>query len=279
MRAIVIRNLKLYFRDKTTVFFSVLSSLIVLGLYFLFLGKSLASNMGGIPNAQGLVDTWVIAGILSITSVTTSLSVLGIKIQDEDLKISKDFHSAPVKKSSLVLGHILSASIVSLIMTVITFIISELFMYLRGVELLSIRAMLLLIPLMMITVLSNVAMMFFVISSIKTVRQLSVMGSLFGTFIGFITGMYIPIGDLPDFAQTIVKIFPVSHSVALFRTIMLSDFVGYDHVKHLDGIKYPLGLAYQFGSFEMTSMMSLAVVVISGVIFSILGLKKFKAKN
>ena len=38
MKALCIRSLRLYFRDKGAVFFSLLAVLIVFGLYALFLG-------------------------------------------------------------------------------------------------------------------------------------------------------------------------------------------------------------------------------------------------
>jgi multidrug/hemolysin transport system permease protein len=38
MRAFTVRNLKVFFRDKSSVFFSLLSAIIIIGLYVLFLG-------------------------------------------------------------------------------------------------------------------------------------------------------------------------------------------------------------------------------------------------
>ena len=42
------RNLRLFFRDKMSVFFSLLSVFIIIGLYVLFLGDMMTGNMGGL---------------------------------------------------------------------------------------------------------------------------------------------------------------------------------------------------------------------------------------
>ena len=57
MIAFAKRNLKLFFRDKSSVFFSLLSVLIVLGLYVLFLGDQLVSSMKDVTGANRLMDS------------------------------------------------------------------------------------------------------------------------------------------------------------------------------------------------------------------------------
>lgn len=45
IKAMTKRNLLIYFRDKGTVFFSVLSALIVLAIMVMFLGESSSSGL------------------------------------------------------------------------------------------------------------------------------------------------------------------------------------------------------------------------------------------
>ena len=67
---LVIRNLKLYLRDKAAVFFSFLSVIIIVFLYVLFLGAmqadNLAENFGDIPGVDWLVASWIMAGLLTV---------------------------------------------------------------------------------------------------------------------------------------------------------------------------------------------------------------------
>ena len=110
------RNLKLYFRDKSSVFFSLLAVFIIIGLYVLFLGNMLTSNMEWMgDHARFVTDSWIMAGLLAVTSLTTTMGAYGIMIEDKTKKVFKDFTASPVKRSSLVGGYILSSFIIGVI--------------------------------------------------------------------------------------------------------------------------------------------------------------------
>ena len=79
MIAFAHRNLKIFFRDRSAVFFSLLSPLILIGLYVLFLGDVYADNFSEIANARELLDRWVMAGLLSTTAVTGAIGLSGGK--------------------------------------------------------------------------------------------------------------------------------------------------------------------------------------------------------
>ena len=51
------RNLKMFFRQKSAVFFSLLGVIIIIALYLLFLGDVWRSNFGDIPGAGFLMDS------------------------------------------------------------------------------------------------------------------------------------------------------------------------------------------------------------------------------
>ncbi len=93
--AITGRNLKIYFRDKGAVFFSLLSMIIVICLMLFFLGdmnvESITEILEQFPgrdaaadekNAELLILSWTCAGIISINAVTVTLSVHSAVIKD-----------------------------------------------------------------------------------------------------------------------------------------------------------------------------------------------------
>ncbi|MCE2347505.1 ABC transporter permease, partial [Streptococcus thermophilus] len=55
MSAMVKRNLKIYFRDKASVFFSMLSVIIIFALYILFIGDSVNSGLKFLPHPNRLM--------------------------------------------------------------------------------------------------------------------------------------------------------------------------------------------------------------------------------
>ena len=68
-----LRNLVLFFKDRTAVILSFLAEFIVVGLYILFIRKNMITSFAQIKGIELLMDTWMIAGILGITSVTTTM--------------------------------------------------------------------------------------------------------------------------------------------------------------------------------------------------------------
>ena len=100
------RNLKLFFRDRTSVFFSLLAVFIIIGLYVLFLGNMMAKNFKELlgDNARFAVDSWVMAGLLSVTSITTTMGALGTMLRIKQRKSQKIFHQPHLSARSLPAG-------------------------------------------------------------------------------------------------------------------------------------------------------------------------------
>jgi len=215
MIQLAIRNLKIFFRDKSAVFFSLLAVFIIIGLYVLFLGDMFEKEMSQIEDARFLMDSWIMAGLLGITSITTTMGAFGIMVNDKYRKISKDFYTAPIRKSTLAGGYIISTFVIGVIMCIITLVLAEIYIVSSGGKILPVLAIIKIFGLILISVISSSSMVFFAVSFFNSQNAFASACTVIGTLIGFLTGIYIPIGSLPNAVQIIVKIFPVSHSAAL----------------------------------------------------------------
>ena len=98
---ITTRNLRLFFRDRLGVFFSLVSALVVFLLYTLFLGNLQTEGLGeSFPQAtedeiRGFVDSWMFAGILGITTITTALGAMVVFVEDSGSGRFQDFLVSP----------------------------------------------------------------------------------------------------------------------------------------------------------------------------------------
>ncbi|HHX37748.1 MAG TPA: ABC transporter permease, partial [Clostridiaceae bacterium] len=126
MRALISRNLKLYFRDKVAVFFSLLSVLIVIVLYVLFLAQmqidTVTSASGGMiseDKIKALINTWVLAGLLSITTVTSTLGGYATMVNDLEKKKWMDFKSSPVKQTYYPVAQFISAFLIGTVVSLV----------------------------------------------------------------------------------------------------------------------------------------------------------------
>ncbi|MDY0028145.1 MAG: ABC transporter permease [Candidatus Humimicrobiaceae bacterium] len=279
------RNLKLFFRDKASVFFSLLAVFIIIGLYVFFLGRMMTEGFENLlgDNARFIVDSWVMAGILSVTSITTTMGALGIMVDDRSKKILNDFYSAPLKRSYLTCGYLLSCFIIGIIMTIIALVIAEIYIISGGGELLGLMSLLKLLGVMFISVFAGSSMVFFIVTFFKSSNAFAAASTVIGTLIGFLTGIYIPIGQLPSGVQTAIKIFPISHSAALFRQIMMeapmSEALAGAPVEVITDFKKTMGVIFFAGDKEITPLINILVLVATGVIFLILSIVNISIKK
>ncbi len=275
MIAFAIRNIKLYFRDKGAVFFSVLTVLITLGLYFLFLGDVYAENIikSGVTvtGASEIMDNWVMAGIVAEVSITVSHGVLGIIIADKARKITKDFYVSPVKNSALTGGYISCAFVVSVLMTVATFVLAQGYFLLNGRAVIHVAKLPKIFGVIFLVNFAATGMMSFFVSLFKSQQAYSSASSVIGTLLGFVMGIYLPIGMYPSIVQWIIKCFPISHGAVLLRQLMMETVME----DAFSGIPEPVfeeicesfGVTYYFGDFKVTPLISVCILLATGVVF------------
>lgn len=268
------RNTKLFFRDKASVFFSLLSVLIILGLYILFLGDVWVIDYPDKVAAGKMMNAWIMAGVVVIASFTTSLGAFGVSIDDRALKIEKDFLSTPVKRSNIANGYILSSFFISTFMALFTFVLAEAYILVKGGELLDVVAILKVLGVILITSFVSVAIIQFIVGFIKTSSAFSAFSAIIGTLLGFLTGIYMPIGVLPNSIQNVVRFFPISHAATLTRQIfmekpMAAMFNGAP-ASALAEFQEMAGVTFTMFGNKVTPLMSILYILLTGIIFSFL---------
>ena len=265
------RNLLVFFKDKASVFFSLLSVFIIIGMYALFLGDVWTSGMTDITGARYLMDSWIVAGLIAVTSVTTTMGAFGTMVEDQSTKRIKDIRSAPLPRVSIAGGYILSAFIIGVIMSVVALVLCEFYIVAGGGAMLGGMELLKVFGLIVLSTFSNTALVLFFVSFFRSNNAFSIASTIIGTVIGFLTGIYIPIGSLPEGVQTVIKFFPPSHSAVLLRQVIMDDaiktgFAGAP-ASAVSEFQQMLGVTFQIGGTTVTPLTSIIVLVVSGFLF------------
>lgn len=265
------RNLLIFFRDKSSVFFSLLGVFIILGLYVLFLGDAWTSNLSDVPGAREMMDNWIIAGMLAVTTFTTSMGAFGIMINDKAMKITKDFYSSPISRNSIAGGYVLSSFFISLIMSVVTLVLGQIYIIANGGSMMGLLVILKVLILIVLSAFVNTAIIFFIVSFFKSQNAFATASTIIGTLIGFLTGIYLPISMLPEGVQWIIKLFPVSHAAALFRQVMMeapitTSFKGMPP-EHAAEFKDMMGVTFNFGDYTTTATASILILIVTAAVF------------
>ena len=241
----------------------------------------MSSEVSNYVDTDLIMFNWLIAGILAINSISTTLTVFGTKVKDDEKDISKDLHSTPTSKAKVAGGYIGAAFIISMLISVFTLVIAQVILFFQFGEIISFITLLKVLGITLATVFSNSAMMYLVILYIETSGAYSMASSLIGSFSGFLAGVYIPIGVLPDAVAYVIKLFPASHAASLLRRVLMeSEFQKMGDVPSevIAEVKETLGVVFTLGDGHITATQSLIYVLLTGVIFYMLAVWKL-SKN
>ena len=285
--SLVQRNNKVFRRDKTQVFYSLLSGIIVIVLYAVFLQKmqvdAIEQMTEATPELITMVNEWLVAGLLSMIAVTTTLAAYGIAVQDLESKAQADFLTAPISRATIQFSYVFNAFIIGCIFSFIALIGCEIFIVSTGGELLSIGDFVHVVGLLFLSVLLASVFNLFLVLFATTQNSFSTLSTIVGTALGFLCGVYVPIGALPSFAQNLIMYFPISHTTLLLRNAFMESSI----TKVFEGIpasnveeyKEMYGIVYNLHGNILSTSTSVMIILATILILAILSIILFKKKN
>lgn len=282
--ALSLRNLRLFIRDKALVFFSFLSVIIILGLYVLFLGEIQTNNIKesvgmSIPEIDALVYAWMLPGLIAVASVTLSLGNMGRLVDDAKDENLNDFLVSPLKRWQLILSYLLSSVVITTVISLFMFILSIFIVKIKGGPWLNPEQIIQSIGIIVLLIISSALLSLYIASWVKSPNTYGVVNTMVGTFIGFVTGAYMPMGIMPIFVQNMFNILPVSLGASLLRQIYLGPIMDKVFAKApiemVNEYRYFQGIDLKvFGHILEPNFMLIVIFISIGILF-ILNLLRF----
>ncbi|MBW4033665.1 MAG: ABC transporter permease [Acidobacteria bacterium] len=281
------RNLRLYFRDRLGVFFSLLAAIILFLLYTLFLGNLQTQGLKqGFPDApdgavKTFVDSWMFAGIVGITAVTTGLGAFSAFVEDGSSGRFRDFLVSPIKRSQLILGYLLSSFVIALTMTLIVLLVSVAYLFFTDGLVLTAGQLALTVAYVALSCAAYAALSAFVISFVRTQGAFSALSTIVGTVLGFLSGAYIPVGSLPEGVANVINALPFGQSSMIvrqqFTESSLTDLSG-DQPQALASLRRAYGITTSIGDWDVTVGYVLAILAAMIVIFTTLAALRIRSR-
>jgi multidrug/hemolysin transport system permease protein len=193
----------------------------------IFLAKmqtdSITERAGDIiePNAiRYLVHSWILAGLLSVTTITSVLGGFGGMVVDRERSIIMDFKSSPLKAWVYPFAHIAAAVLIGVIISTIPLIIYPVCIYIITGYALTVTQLLQGFGLVVVSSLVNSFVMGFICSFFGTTGAFASASIVVGTVIGFVNGLYVPVGILNPTVQNVLAAFPSANIAAVFRDVL-----------------------------------------------------------
>ena len=231
------RNILVFMRDYSAVFFSVLSMLIILLLQVVFLGEMnensilwALSEYGGErdvltdeKNAEYLINVWTLAGILIVNTVTVSLTVMQTMIRDEAKGQLASFYVAPVKRIKIALSYILTSGTIGSGMSFLTFLIGQGYLLLQGNPIFSVEVFLKVLAIILLNAFVYAAIGYLLALFVHSESAWGGLLTVIGTLVGFLGGIYLPVSQLSEGVVKVLKCLPILHGTAMMREVLTKE--------------------------------------------------------
>ena len=274
------RNVLCYFRDRGAVVFSLMAVIIVVLLYLLFLRNMLVESYPDMDGMPRLIDAWVLSGILGIVPVTTSAGSLQTMVEDKANGRMRDILVTPMRPHEIAAGYIMSTFLVGLIMSVITMVVCIAYLAATGCPL-SASGIAVTAALLIPSSLSGSIVIYAITSFFRSTGAFSGFFVVVSVLIGFLAGIYMPMGTMPDGMQVVGTLVPASHMASLFRDSLaggaLDDVFAGAPADVLADFRTDMGFDLSLGSFGFDpSSCIVYVLAVTAAFFAIavLGIRR-----
>ena len=292
MLELISRNRKVYTRDRLAFFMSFLSVIILILVYQIFLGQiqidaikeALNSDTASTDTIQ-MVNYWLISGLTTIISMTSTLGAFGVMVSDREKKLSEDFKVSPVSNFKIELSYAVFAILFGIIMTMFSCIFAiGMFNGFSSLLDFSTTDYLSILGIVSMGTVLAATIILPILAFIRTSSAFTTLSTIVGTFIGFISGVYLSIGSVGESLQQVMTWFPLTQVNALLKQILMKDAISkvFDHAPStvIMNYKESYGVILQNPSGEhlstqfMFAYISIIIVVLLGVHFMIKKVKK-----
>lgn len=235
------RNVLLFFKDWQSILFSLLTSIIVLVLYLLFLKGTFVSAiqraMEQYPGLASMVpqkdiamfaNLFLLSGILGSAMISVPFSCITVVVKDRANKVDYDILATPMKREQIILAYFISAVLTSILLNSIILAVGLIGIRMQGNMYLNISQVIKAFSIVALGSISASAIFMIVVLFFKTVSACEAFFGILSAASGFVIGAYIPISQFSNEVQTVCNLFPASQITIMLRNILLNGLL--DHI-------------------------------------------------
>jgi multidrug/hemolysin transport system permease protein len=233
------RNMLVFFSNKGSVFFSMLTPLIILALYFLFLKGTYLSSMEGATESLGsLIDSkdieqfvngMLLTGIISTALLTIPYNALETIVKDREDKTYFDIIATPVKRSEIILSYFLAAAAAAFIQTIIVLFLGIALLKMNGSMYLEISDIAGLVGTVLLGTVSSTAIFMLIMMFFKSMSTCAAFMGILSAVSGFVIGAYIPLSEFNVHIRDFCNLVPATGISVLIRNFLTGGVV-----RHMD---------------------------------------------
>ena len=233
MFELISRNRKVYTRDRLAFFMSFLSVIILILVYQVFLGQiqidavkeALGSDTASSDTTK-MVNYWLISGLTTIISMTSTLGAFGVMVSDKEKKLSEDFKVSPISNFKVELSYAIFAILFGIILTMFSCVFAiGIFNGFASLLDYSAKDYLTIFGIISLSTVLSASIILPILTFIQTSSAFTTLSTIVGTFIGFISGVYLSIGSVGETLQQVMTWFPMTQVNALLKQVLMKNSI------------------------------------------------------
>lgn len=233
------RHLMVFFKNKVRLMYTLLVPVIIFAVYLLFLRDLELSMVANILSDEAinitaatvgkanfdelnrligtLVDSWMLSGIIGISTVTVALQTNTVIVEDKQNGVNRDFASSPIHRNVLIASYFFYNFLVSALICFVFWIICLIYLACAGEFAIGFGSVMMSLVVMFFATVASTLMTVFICSFVKTEGTMMSIVAIFSTAVGFLIGAYMPLGMLPVWVQWICAFIPGTYACSLLR--------------------------------------------------------------
>ncbi len=235
--ALMKRHFIVYFRNWQTVLFTMMVPLVIVLVYILFLRpletslvEAEIANYIAAENITdelldlicGLVDSWMISGIMAVSCITVSLNINTLMVRDKETGITKDFLSSPIPSTTIMISYFVFNFCVTSLINMVVLFVSLIYLACSGAVMINVSSFFALIGILLLSAFASALLTFFICNFISKESVLAAVVAIFSAAIGFLVGAYLPTSMLPSGVEALTGFIHGTYSASLFRNFFMS---------------------------------------------------------
>ncbi|MCH5152343.1 MAG: ABC transporter permease [Clostridiales bacterium] len=232
--ALVVRNIKCYFKDKFLFFVSLLTPMILLVLYVTFLRSVYINSIkdifalfgfaGDDDIINGVAGAWLLSSIIAVSSVTVAICSNAVMISDKVDGAINDLRVSPVNGTTVSLSYFVANFLVTLLVMLCVLAVGSIYLAIVGWYIPFGDFMMILVDIIC-AVLFGSLLAGVIESFISTQGGLSAISTLVSSMYGFICGAYMPLSQFAEGMRNAICVLPGTYSVGVLRKHFMGGYV------------------------------------------------------
>ena len=226
------RHFLVFFKNKIRVFYTMMVPLIIIAVYIVFLRQLelntvknilleenvlISEGSSEMKMIESVVDSWMLSGILTLSTITISIQTNNIIINDKENGVNRDFASSPISRNFLIGSYFVFNFIVTLLICLIVLVICLLYLAFMGEFHLNFVDILEILGVLILSTITSTLMTIFICSFIKKESTLASIIAIFSAVAGFLIGAYMPLSMFHPILRNVCCFVPGTYSCGMMR--------------------------------------------------------------